>query len=338
MIVLNLNGLQDTRACLLSLRRQTHPAFEIFVVDNGSANGEADVLAAEFGDEVRLIRNADNLGFTGGNAVALHVVLQERRATHVALLNNDATAEPAWIDALSSSAAQHPDCAMFQSHMVFASDPLRTENTGVEITSSGDALPRDRNRARARSGGDAPLLGVCGGAAMFRCDDVREFGFFRDEFFANFEDVDLSLRLCATGRFGRFVPTAVVHHKLNASIRKVRDITFTTRSVRNQTLAYLFNMPATVIALNLPWLILTWITLPWLAVLCGRMRLARALVRGRIAALRRMPEILRERRRLAPLRRGNPLRIWWLQRSVWIAVPVAIARAFAARGRSRPIA
>ena len=51
IVVLNWNGLQDTRECLQSLLAQDYPSIEIHVVDNGSTNQEAAHLAEEF-DEV----------------------------------------------------------------------------------------------------------------------------------------------------------------------------------------------------------------------------------------------------------------------------------------------
>ena len=65
-VVLSYNRPHYLRESLLALTRQTHPAMRIVVVDNRSpASGKvADVAAAFPG--VELIRNASNLGFTGG--------------------------------------------------------------------------------------------------------------------------------------------------------------------------------------------------------------------------------------------------------------------------------
>lgn len=315
VVVVNWNGLDDTRECLRSLFAQTWPNVEILVVDNGSAGGEADAIAREFGDRVRLFRHAANLGFTGGNNPPMCLALAEGRARYIALLNNDAFAEPDWLARLVRAAENDPDAGLFASHMVFVTDPERTENAGTLILTTGDAMPRGRGRPRAAFVRPTTLLGACGGAVLYRADLLRELGTFRDDFFANFEDVDLSLRAAATGRFTRFVPGAVVRHRLNASIARVRDADFDVRSVRNLSTAYWINMPRTVIVLNAPWLILSWIVAPLVALLLGRPDLARVLVRGRLRTISEWREISSERRRLRPTRRGNPLRIWWLQRS-----------------------
>ena len=43
VVVVNWNRRELLRACLASLARQTHPRFEVIVVDNGSADGSPEL-------------------------------------------------------------------------------------------------------------------------------------------------------------------------------------------------------------------------------------------------------------------------------------------------------
>ena len=124
--ILNWNGWRDTIECLESVRRLDYPNYVAVVVDNGSSDSSAEKIkawaeqnlgperalavysrsgAVNGGDErmenaldrapsaarLVLIRNADNLGFTGGNNVAIHYALHHAApADYVFLLNNDA--------------------------------------------------------------------------------------------------------------------------------------------------------------------------------------------------------------------------------------------------------
>ena len=312
VVVVNWNGLEDTRACIRSLLAQTFEAREIVVVDNGSEGDDADRIAAEFGDSIRLVRHADNRGFTGGNNAAMQLALDEGRSEFVALLNNDAEAEPDWLAALVRAASEAPDVAACTSLMVFHADPSVVENTGTEILATGEAVPRGRGRPAAEfANHPADVLGACGGAVLYRASTLRRLGLFRDDFFANFEDVDLSLRIAAAGLRCRFVPGAVVRHRLNASIQKVRDDAFRIRSVRNLTLAVWGNLPWTTLVLNAPALVVSHLLVPLVAPLLGQWDLARILVRGRLAALRDIPSA---RRAIRPHRRPVGLRLWWRQR------------------------
>ena len=87
IIIVSWNVRDLLRACLNSLtndeRRMTkdvaeassfilRPSSEIIVVDNASSDGSAAMVAAEF-PAVRLIVNAENVGFTRGNNQGLAV-------------------------------------------------------------------------------------------------------------------------------------------------------------------------------------------------------------------------------------------------------------------------
>src|SRR5581483_38878 len=95
VIVVNWNGKSLLSDCLNSLRAQTFPDFEVIVVDNGSTDGSAQFVQAAF-PEFKLIALDQNLGFAGGNNAGIRVAGGE----WIALINNDATAEPGWLSAL----------------------------------------------------------------------------------------------------------------------------------------------------------------------------------------------------------------------------------------------
>ena len=97
-VVLGWNGREDTLACLRSLGRATYPALSVVVVDNASTDGGPDAVATEF-PGVRLIRLDENRGFAGGVNVGVAVALEDG-ADAVLLLNNDATAEPGFLEPL----------------------------------------------------------------------------------------------------------------------------------------------------------------------------------------------------------------------------------------------
>jgi hypothetical protein len=134
--ILNWNGWQDTIQCLESVRELRYTNYLTIVLDNGSWNdsvarlvawarerlGPEHVLAeysrraALRGGEATteqaldavpspsrlvLIRNEENLGFTGGNNVAIRYALERREAADFVLfLNNDAVLEPACLTEL----------------------------------------------------------------------------------------------------------------------------------------------------------------------------------------------------------------------------------------------
>jgi GT2 family glycosyltransferase len=94
VIVVNYNGAHLLPDCLIALGRQRDDgvAFDAIVVDNASSDGSRELLARDF-PWVRVIASATNLGFAGGNNLALGEVT----TPYAVLLNNDAMPEPGWL-------------------------------------------------------------------------------------------------------------------------------------------------------------------------------------------------------------------------------------------------
>ena len=314
VVVLNWDGLELTRACVSSLLAQTH-ACEIHVVDNGSANAEAASLRSEFGNLVRLHELPQNAGFTGGCNTALEVVLAEARCEFIALLNNDAVAEANWVEELVREMQSDQRIGIVASRMRLFDEPDLLDNAGVWLLGNGDVAPRGRLQRAADWERADDLVAACGGAVLLRCAMLRQIGVFRTDFFANFEDADLSLRAFVAGWRIRYAPRAEVRHRLNATIGRVRDMAFNVRSVRNATWVFLVNLPWPVLVLNLPGWVLSNVAIVLLMPLCGRPGVAWAFVRGRLRGLAELGAITAERRRLRPLRLVSWWRLWLLQRS-----------------------
>src|SRR5262249_36414140 len=85
IVVVSWNTRDELRSCLRSsFDGLGGIAGEVIVVDNASADGSADMVAAEF-PAARLVRNDDNLGFAGGCNRGIAVAT----GRHVLLLNPD---------------------------------------------------------------------------------------------------------------------------------------------------------------------------------------------------------------------------------------------------------
>jgi GT2 family glycosyltransferase len=66
IIILNWNGIRETRKCIRSLLKVSDIPLNILIIDNGSKNNEADRIKSEFEKKVTIIALKENLGFTGG--------------------------------------------------------------------------------------------------------------------------------------------------------------------------------------------------------------------------------------------------------------------------------
>src|SRR5260221_11151561 len=89
VVVVNWNSRDDLRACLASLERQTHGQLEVIVVDNGSSDASADMVAGEF-PAARLLRQTENPGF----AEAFNPGIGGTRGPGAAMLETLSWADP----------------------------------------------------------------------------------------------------------------------------------------------------------------------------------------------------------------------------------------------------
>src|SRR3989339_1686037 len=89
IVVLNWNGLKDTRECLNSLTASYYRNQEILLVDNASIGDDVNQLSSQFDQIIQIIRNDKNYGFSKGNNAAIKKIVKENRSDYVLLLNND---------------------------------------------------------------------------------------------------------------------------------------------------------------------------------------------------------------------------------------------------------
>jgi N-acetylglucosaminyl-diphospho-decaprenol L-rhamnosyltransferase len=106
--IANWNCRDLLRACLESLHDQPQGVrLETIVVDNGSCDGAADMVAREF-PEVILQRNPSNLGFARANNQAA----RRARGRYLFFLNNDTRVPVGTLGRLAEFAESHPDVGM----------------------------------------------------------------------------------------------------------------------------------------------------------------------------------------------------------------------------------
>src|SRR5512140_1101702 len=92
-VVPHWNRRDLLQTLLENLAKQTRPFDQIIVVDNGSTDSSAAVAESAGANVIRLERN---LGF----AAAVNRGIESAQADWIAVLNNDVTFEPDWLEQL----------------------------------------------------------------------------------------------------------------------------------------------------------------------------------------------------------------------------------------------
>jgi GT2 family glycosyltransferase len=214
VIVLNWNGREYLGECLKSLRGQTFPDFEVIVVDNGSTDGSIEYMESQFPRFARILRNAENRGFSGGNNQGIKAA----RGQYIALLNNDAQADQDWLQELVKAAQADPRAGMLASKIYLQDRPRIIDNVGHLIFRDG--LNRGRGRLeedRGQFNEKEEVLFPSGCAALYRREVLEEIGLFDEDFFAYGDDTDIGLKGRLAGWKCLYIPQAVVYHRYSQS-------------------------------------------------------------------------------------------------------------------------
>jgi len=206
----NYNGASQIGRALRSLREQSRPV-DVVVVDNGSSDDSVALLREEF-PEVTLLALERNLGF----GPALNRAVHEHPADPLILLNNDAAAEPRFVEAMLDAAAE--GVRAVAGVMLQERAPELIDSAGVvaDRTLMGFDYLHGEPVAAAASADDP--LGPTGGAALYDRTAFMAVGGFDERIFLYYEDLDLALRLAAAGAHCRLAPDARALHAYSASL------------------------------------------------------------------------------------------------------------------------
>jgi O-antigen biosynthesis protein len=216
---------------------------EVIVVDNGSGDGTAAFLAAEF-PSVVLESSATPLSF----ARAVNVGIRKARYSHVCLLNNDMAIETRFFAALWEAFDKMPDlfCATAQ---IFFPDGVRREETGKAVMPfSADRKPEDfAVRCEVPVAGEdlSYVLYGSGGCSLFEAGKLSALGGM-DEVYepAYVEDLDLGFRGWQQGWPSVFVADARVIHRHRTTTSRYYSPEFLERTLELNYLRFLARVVA----------------------------------------------------------------------------------------------
>lgn len=212
VVIPSRNGRELLATLLPGLAPQTG-AGEIIVSDNGSDDGTAEWLAADY-PHIMVIRSAQALSF----ARAVNAGIRAVRFTKTLLLNNDMVVEPDFIASLDAAFTQIPNlfCATAQ---IFFPPGVRREETGKAVWRR--TQPRDFP-VRCDEPVDGEnltwVLYGSGGCSMFDTAKLRTLGGVSEAFEpAYVEDLDLGYRAWKRGWASVFCAGAKVEHRHRAT-------------------------------------------------------------------------------------------------------------------------
>ena len=246
IVVLNWNGIDDTLPCLDSLLSQSYKDFKIAVVDNGSTDNSKEQLVAyqnKHTSKIKLIFNPQNLGFAGGVNTGIKWALTNK-FQYIALFNNDAIADKNWLKSLLDLIS--PNDIGISTGLLLHDSGETIDSTGDWYTTWGLPFPRNRNNKTKEAPAEDFVFSASGGASLYKASIFKKIGLFDEDFFAYYEDTDISFRAQLAGFKIKYSPKAIAYHKQGETSKKIPGFTV-YQTFKNLPLLFIKNVPIQLI-------------------------------------------------------------------------------------------
>lgn len=212
VLLVNYNDRENLSRCLASLKgRKEGVPLEIIVVDNASLDGSQEFIRENFPD-VKLICNSENVGFSRANNRGL----QECAGEFILLLNTDTSVMPETIEILMTAIQSNPELGAVGPALLSEEDRFQV-SFGRNVSFGSELLQKvflnPFYRIWLRFSSKPRTVGWLSAACLLvRHRVVRDVGFFDENFFLYFEDIDLCVRIRNLGYSLLFYPRARVLH------------------------------------------------------------------------------------------------------------------------------
>jgi GT2 family glycosyltransferase len=283
--------------CLRSLTKQTYEHFEVIVVDNsGTRRARANDA------RMRVIANDRNVGF----GAAINQGVRDSKSKYVATLNDDAAADTEWLERMVAVAEARPRAGMFASEVRMDG---KLDSAGMLIAADASSKQRGHGEDPGKFAAVREALLPSGSAALYRREMLDEVGLFDESFFLYCEDTDLGLRARRAGWECAYVPGAIVEHRYSHSAGRATPLK-AYYVERNRLYTALKNLPLGTLAL-LPFHAAARYFWHLISLLEGRGKAAEfrsagfsaallpfLVCRAHVAAVYRLPRLLKERKRI----------------------------------------
>jgi GT2 family glycosyltransferase len=202
VVVCTLNGAATIGETLDAIERLEYPDVEAIVIDDGSTDATAEIVAAH--PRVRLIRTRNR-----GLSAARNSGLRAATGELVAYLDDDAYPDPHWLDYVALALRDGTHAGVGGPNLPVPDDGLVAESVANAPGGPVHVLLSDTVAEH-----------IPGCNMAFRRERLLAIGGFDEQFRVAGDDVDVCWRLQQHGGTLAFHPAAVVWHHRRGSVRR----------------------------------------------------------------------------------------------------------------------
>jgi len=228
IIILTWNGKKYLTKLYDSLDSLNYPRekYKILFIDSGSTDGSLNFLEnLEKENKIKLIKLNKNLGFAGGNNVAIQYAL-DNGAKYVVLLNQDTFVESDFLNQLIGVADEDNEFGIVQPLILDYQKPNEVSSWGNELHFLAYGWCGGNHTDLTNSKRKLTIWEInyaSAAAVLYQADVLRKIGLFDENYFSYHEDSDICLRARLIGYKIVLAPKAIVYHDLTHPLNKNRS-------------------------------------------------------------------------------------------------------------------
>jgi GT2 family glycosyltransferase len=253
IVIPNFNGLEHLKTCYPSLINQSYNDWKLVLVDNGSSDNSVN-YTKQFISSSHIIELKTNTGFAHAVNDGIKYSIKNLYSEYILLINNDIELAPDFLEQGISIFRQHDDVSAVAVKMLNYYNRDMIDNCGDFIKANGGS-PVARGYGEKDTGQydkQEYIFGACAGAAFYRAETFEKTGFFDEDYFAYYEDIDLSFRMQLLGYKCYYQPKAVCFHKRGVTSSVVTHGFQTEMCERNLIIMRVKNYPLSIYLLYQP--------------------------------------------------------------------------------------
>ena len=209
IVIVTYNAKKTLKRCVKSIREHTGSLpYKLIIVDNNSTDGTSDFLN-KCGDDIKIISNKKNLGFSGGANIAIKSTSNK----YIAFVDDDAEVTKDWLKKLYKKINESPDigivgCKIALPKKIICSAETYLADGQCWAVGCGEKDKGQRDYVK-------DVDSVSGACWLMRRNIVKKIGLYDEQFFpCQFEDLDYCLRARQAGfRVMYNGKVSIIHHR-----------------------------------------------------------------------------------------------------------------------------
>lgn len=200
IVMLAWNRKEDVRESLTRIAEIEYDNYEVIVVDNASTDGTQELVKTEF-PHVNLIEMSENVGIK-----AYNVGFEQAKGDYIIIIDDDSFPAKTAMRRMVNAFEQDPQlgvCA-FDVRNYYNYDDI---NQDIDNDEGVKAVPRDY------------YMGFNGAGVGVRKDVFKQIGYYPEEFFLYFNEMDCAYKIWDAGYKIEFFSNIVSYHKYSPANR-----------------------------------------------------------------------------------------------------------------------